>query len=161
MFGKLVRGTTLWPIVKSLPTNIRSPFDTTIWKSRLCDFQFDSCFIDTLIHDIEHGVNIGYTGRQTCLISPIIILRSSILKLLLENSNANLVLIARSDHFSILLMNILSDRRWTQSLKSARRQKNGRSLMTCLGRKANQLTMAYQKTHFPARTTLLTLGFYI
>jgi len=53
-----------------LPTNIRSPFDTTIWKSRLRDLHFDSCFIDTLIHDIEHGVNIGYTGRRTCLISP-------------------------------------------------------------------------------------------
>ena len=67
IFVKLVGGTTLRPIVQSLP-QIKSPFPIDIWRDTLHN-HLDSDLMKDLLHDIEYGVRIGFHHDGTPLIS--------------------------------------------------------------------------------------------
>ena len=61
-FAKLAGGTTLWPIVNSLP-DINSPFNLDSWTDTLSRFP-DRTLANDLLQDIHTRVNNGFSGNR-------------------------------------------------------------------------------------------------
>ena len=66
--ANLVGGTIPRPIAHSLP-RIQSPFPIDVWRDALRNHP-DSDLVNDLLHDIEHGVRIGFHQDRSPLISP-------------------------------------------------------------------------------------------
>jgi len=61
-FARLAGGSTLWPIVNTLP-DINSPFNIATWTDCLSRYP-DQTLANDLLHDIHSGVNIGFSGNR-------------------------------------------------------------------------------------------------
>ena len=66
--ANLVGGTIPRPIAHSLP-RVQSPFPIDVWRDALRNHP-DSDLVNDLLHDIEHGVRIGFHQDRSPLISP-------------------------------------------------------------------------------------------
>jgi len=61
-FARLAGGSTLWPIVNTLP-DINLPFHIDTWTNCLSRYP-DQTLANDLLHDICSGVNIGFSGNR-------------------------------------------------------------------------------------------------
>ena len=59
-YAKPAEGTTPWQIAHKLPEPW-SPFSVAKWSAALVN-HLDNAFVEALLHDITHGVELGYSG---------------------------------------------------------------------------------------------------
>lgn len=105
-YARLVEGTMFWSIANSLPTP-----KSSIWKDNLYDYP-DHTFVAELLHDIDNGVCIVFTGNRSLQILSSHFPQYLILKLLPMNSRGWSLLIVRSVLFSRLHLQILPGCWW-------------------------------------------------